>query len=216
MAHLRIIAFRHGQTDANKQGIIQGTKFNFGLNDEGRKQAEELAKQLITTCKGAAKIRMITSPLKRALETATIIYGTLSAANYDIDKPLLESGLSERSFGHWEGTEKKLFKQQVKDSTNTYNQIIEREKRYHFQISPQIETDAEVVQRIHQTLLTYSQQEHSQNTILLVSSHGNILRTLKEYIDNTFNLTAFENGIGIEITVDQLHQLSVPPQKAAR
>lgn len=216
MAHLRIIAFRHGQTDANKQGIIQGTKFNFGLNDEGRKQAEELARQLITECKGTAKIRIITSPLKRALETATSIYSILLAASYDIDEPLLESGLSERSFGHWEGTEKKLFKQQVEETTNTYNQITERDRRYHFQISPQIETDAEVVQRIHQTLLIYSTQEYSQDTILLVSSHGNILRTLKEYIDGTFDLAPLENGTWIEITIDQLQQLVMPPQKAAR
>jgi len=31
---------RHGQTDLNKQGIVQGRGMNTDLNDEGRKQAE--------------------------------------------------------------------------------------------------------------------------------------------------------------------------------
>ncbi len=30
---------RHGQTDLNKQGIVQGRGMNTDLNDEGRKQA---------------------------------------------------------------------------------------------------------------------------------------------------------------------------------
>ena len=32
---------RHGQTDLNKQGIVQGRGRNTDLNDEGRKQAQQ-------------------------------------------------------------------------------------------------------------------------------------------------------------------------------
>ena len=61
--------FRHGETDFNRCGIIQGRKLDVGLNDIGRRQAEKLAE---TTEIADAEV-IYSSPLKRALETTNII-----------------------------------------------------------------------------------------------------------------------------------------------
>ena len=42
--HLYIV--RHGETEYNALGICQGQKCNAGLNENGRKQAENLALKL--------------------------------------------------------------------------------------------------------------------------------------------------------------------------
>ena len=60
---------RHGETDNNKNRIIQGGNLNSPLNDTGRKQAADQAKKL----KKESFDVIVASPLKRAMETATII-----------------------------------------------------------------------------------------------------------------------------------------------
>ncbi len=65
---MRIILARHGETNWNKEGRIQGLS-DLELNDTGRTQAEELAKAL-----QKEKVAIIySSPLKRARDTAQAI-----------------------------------------------------------------------------------------------------------------------------------------------
>jgi len=59
---------RHGQTDWNAQGRIQGHT-NTPLNDTGRAQARAAAGLLADR----TIARIISSPLDRALKTATIV-----------------------------------------------------------------------------------------------------------------------------------------------
>lgn len=59
---------RHGETDYNKQGKLQG-QLDIPLNEKGREQAETARDNLKDTKIG----RIICSPLKRAFETAQII-----------------------------------------------------------------------------------------------------------------------------------------------
>ena len=59
---------RHGQTDWNKIGRMQGHK-DTELNDEGKNQAQILKEKL----KGIKFDKVFSSPLKRAKETAQII-----------------------------------------------------------------------------------------------------------------------------------------------
>jgi uncharacterized phosphatase len=73
---LKVIAIRHGQTDLNAEGRVQGCKSDLPLNEEGRRQAREIAEVL--SDKGIDFI--VTSPLKRAMETADIIAERLNFA----------------------------------------------------------------------------------------------------------------------------------------
>lgn len=90
---MKLFLIRHGQTDWNKQGIIQGST-DIELNETGMKQAEETRKSL----EGISFDCIFSSPLKRAQQTAEII-------RQDDDLPLLcDDRLGERNFGKYEGT----------------------------------------------------------------------------------------------------------------
>ena len=90
---------RHGQTDWNRAGKIQGTT-DIPLNETGRKQAEQLATVLKERSGYPAKTRIdavYASPLARAFQTAEIL-----AKEEKLPLRRL-TGLRERDFGCWEG-----------------------------------------------------------------------------------------------------------------
>lgn len=86
---------RHGLTDWNKIGRIQGQS-DIPLNDEGRKQAALLAERLLE--EDIAWDFVITSGLSRAEETGRILASRLSIPILTPDLRLIE-----RSFGQVEG-----------------------------------------------------------------------------------------------------------------
>ena len=89
---MKIYVVRHGQTDWNVEHRLQGNS-NIPLNTVGLEQAYTLAKKI-----NELNIDMIiSSPLYRALRTATIIN---EKANVSLST---DSALIERSFGTLEG-----------------------------------------------------------------------------------------------------------------
>ncbi|WP_438351251.1 histidine phosphatase family protein [Paenibacillus sp. FA6] len=92
---MRIGLIRHGITDWNALGKIQG-QTDIPLNDEGREQAATLGERL----RGESFTwdYVISSGLVRADETGSIIASILSIPMMEPDKRLLE-----RSFGQVEG-----------------------------------------------------------------------------------------------------------------
>jgi len=90
---------RHGETDFNKNGILQG-HLNIPLNSKGRSQAEEVGKQL---ARDTPINLIITSDLDRAYETATIIHDTISLSS---TIPIISTQLlRERNLGKLEGVD---------------------------------------------------------------------------------------------------------------
>lgn len=87
---------RHGLTDWNKIGRIQGQS-DIPLNEEGRSQARKLSERLLTDQEYKWDF-IITSGLSRAQETGEIIAKTLNIPLYDPD-----SRLVEKAFGQVEG-----------------------------------------------------------------------------------------------------------------
>lgn len=85
---------RHGQTDWNVKGKIQGS-VDTGLNNNGINQANELSKKLIEQDISITKI--YTSRQKRAHKTAQILSQSINVEYYLID------GLEEMNLGEWEG-----------------------------------------------------------------------------------------------------------------
>ena len=88
-----ICLIRHGETDWNVLGKLQGQE-DVELNTSGRKQANELARYFETESWNV----VISSPLKRAYETAQIIADNISAPAI-----LVVNELVERSYGDAEG-----------------------------------------------------------------------------------------------------------------
>ncbi|PYF99144.1 probable phosphoglycerate mutase [Georgenia satyanarayanai] len=87
-----ILLWRHGQTDFNAAGRLQGQS-DIALNATGISQAEAAAARIAEL--GPARI--ISSDLQRALRTAAAL-GELTGVPVEP-----EPRLRERSFGHWEG-----------------------------------------------------------------------------------------------------------------
>lgn len=83
---------RHGETDLNKQGIVQGRGINSDLNDTGREQAAAFYERY----KDVAFDKVYTSKLKRTHQT---VKGFVDAG---IPWEQLE-GLDELAWGIWEG-----------------------------------------------------------------------------------------------------------------
>lgn len=91
---MRIGLIRHGETEWNAKGLLQGAS-DIPLNAQGRRQAESAGRML----EGAGWHRIYSSPLERAMETA-IIVASLAGLPTPIEEPLV----TERGFGELEGT----------------------------------------------------------------------------------------------------------------
>ena len=102
---MKFYIIRHGQTDWNKKGKIQG-KTDIELNEEGIEQAREATKKL-ENCDIDV---IISSPLKRARKTAEIINET---KNVPI---IFKEELEERGFGEFEGKIRKEIHDEILDS----------------------------------------------------------------------------------------------------
>jgi probable phosphoglycerate mutase len=83
---------RHGETDANAEGRVQGS-LDPPLNDAGREQARALAREAATLGIEA----LYTSQLRRARETAEIIGAELGL------EPQVDERFAESFRGEWEG-----------------------------------------------------------------------------------------------------------------
>lgn len=87
---------RHGETDWNKRGVLQGW-LDVPLNALGRTQAQTLAGRLAD----AGFDAVWSSPLARARETADIVCTALG-----LPPPLCHEGLKEKHFGAVQGIPK--------------------------------------------------------------------------------------------------------------
>ena len=86
---------RHGETDLNRQKIIQGRCDTHGLNENGRAQAEGLA--ALISGRGLRGDHVLSSELKRARQTAELVARTLGQTVQIVPD------LAEMDFGPWEG-----------------------------------------------------------------------------------------------------------------
>lgn len=90
---MKIHLVRHGETDWNREGRIQGW-IDVGLNDQGRRQARETAR----TLPDDSRFQLVSSPLRRASETAEILAGEVSVGQF-----LLRPEFRELNQGYWNG-----------------------------------------------------------------------------------------------------------------
>lgn len=91
-ARTRLVMARHGQTDHNRDGRLQG-QIDIPLNDTGLRQAAALARAVAQ----APPDLIVASPLERALVTARVVGEACGI------EPTTDDALLERGFGQWEG-----------------------------------------------------------------------------------------------------------------
>ncbi|HLN04806.1 MAG TPA: histidine phosphatase family protein [Acidimicrobiales bacterium] len=99
-----LIFVRHGECEANAAGVLVG-RSNSSLTEFGRWQAAAIGRSLVRTRGADTKpVRLLTSPLERAVETAQVIASVLRAASDAAVEPEVDDRLIELDYGRLEGT----------------------------------------------------------------------------------------------------------------
>ncbi|MEL4318378.1 histidine phosphatase family protein [Leifsonia sp. YIM 134122] len=96
-APTRFLLVRHGETDWNRAGRVQGHT-DVPLNELGRSQALAAAELL----SGAEPSRIITSPLGRAAETAAIIAAAIDGPAVETEGDFIEMQYGEAEGAVWQ------------------------------------------------------------------------------------------------------------------
>lgn len=149
---------RHGETDWNKTGRLQGHA-DISLNAHGRVQVNDTVR--ILRDMGVRMDVVVSSPLKRAQESAVIAAALL---NYPRDGIVTENLLIERDFGEGEGLT-----------------IKEGEIRYPGCNFPGIELQTDLVARASRAFHKIVDAHKDAKRILLVA-HGAVLFALLEAV----------------------------------
>ncbi len=155
----RLFLVRHGETDWNREGRLQGAQ-DIPLNALGREQAAEAAARLRGLVHGYAGLDFVCSPMQRAQETMQILRRQLGlpAAAYRI-----EERLRELTFGEWEG----FTWRQVRASAR--EQALARERDKWGFVPPGGESYRMLAERIRPVLA-----ELRRETVIV--SHGGVAR----------------------------------------
>ena len=160
-----IYIFRHGETDWNNFGKLQG-QTDIELNEAGISQAKNVSKYI----KDVKFNILFTSPLKRAKRTARIV-----ADDLNIENIIVENDLIECDFGDGNGVLKqdinKLFGNNFNESWSS------SEAKYDDLKFPNGESKMEVRNRIVGCVnKIISNNENLDN--FLLSSHGFVIKQL--------------------------------------
>jgi broad specificity phosphatase PhoE len=94
-----IFFVRHGETDWNREGRLQGQQ-DIPLNGVGRRQAEEAGARLRRLAENCGELDYVASPFERTRET---MEGMRAAIGLDAASYRQDERLKELSFGAWEG-----------------------------------------------------------------------------------------------------------------
>lgn len=148
MTHIYLV--RHGETDWNQRHRIQGST-DIPLNDTGRGQARRAGRLLARRSWDA----IYSSPLSRAMETATIISATVG-----LGQPQPIDALVERSYGDAEG----MTDREIRASFPGTMPVPGREPR------------GDVAARVMPALLSLADQHAGEH--LIVATHGAVIRTV--------------------------------------
>lgn len=155
----KIYLIRHAESIANAQGIYQGQSYDTELSMRGTKQAQALAQRFERT----SLSRVIASPLKRTMQTATIV-----ALNKHLVVQV-EPQIIETNHGEWEGKHRDAIKK-------SWPWIYRKWTRFPSATKfPQGEHFLETQKRVLRWWQLFCQ---TVDTDTLVVSHDNIIRII--------------------------------------
>lgn len=159
---MKLYLIRHGQTDWNVAGKIQGST-DIPLNDMGRRQAACLARGM----EGRPVEKVYTSTLSRAYETGLAIGKSQNV-------PVVQlKGLEEVGYGVWEGmTMEEIQEKYPKELEQWYNSPVDV-------APPEGESQVQVYERCGRALETILAQSRGDVAIV---SHGATVVFLLEYL----------------------------------
>ena len=160
----KICLIRHGQTDWNNQKLIQG-RIDNPLNDTGKAQLKIVGKYLKETDNIWDII--ITSPLTRAIESATIVKNELDFQ----DELIINPNVIEREFGKAEGET---------ICEDIYNKITNDDVEG-------LEKSYELQARAYNAILDIANKYQGKN--ILIVTHSHFIKGLFTKISTDFTFT---------------------------
>lgn len=160
MKYTRLFLVRHGETDYNKKGMMQGRGIDAPLNETGHRQAHLIAKSLES--EGPEVI--VSSGMIRAIETARPLSTKLS-------KPIHSfSELDEMNFGDLEGQKSRKIQKELKYLHDTWaNGGVDVP-------IPGGESPVEVYERADGRIRSLLNEEGNQTHVFFL--HGRLIRIL--------------------------------------
>lgn len=158
---MKIYVARHGQTEWNVQNKVCGIT-DVGLTEEGIRQAEELA-ALVQKC--SIDI-ILSSPLKRAIETGKIV------AERNHIAMQIEPLLVEQNYGIYEGVDRKD------------TRFLNNKRNFAFKY-PNGESMMQMAYRIYGLVDTIKETYPGKNVLLV--THGGVCRIIKTYFEDMTN-----------------------------
>ncbi|MFP4478293.1 MAG: histidine phosphatase family protein [Candidatus Izemoplasmatales bacterium] len=191
---MKVYLIRHGQTDANKNAIIQGRADN-PLNETGRYQARKTGEYL-------KKLKIdfdycVSSPLNRAIETTEIIKDTLGLEM----KTYIEPGLIERDFGDYDG----------KNIEEGYFKAV------HEGLIPGMERDDQIEKRVKSFFDQFFNTKKHQKVLMVAHSHvikAILIQNIDEFDYDTFltncsvNILEYKEDIKVlDYNIDPLKEI---------
>ena len=158
---MRVVILRHGTTELNKQGMIQGSNVDPDLSKEGRAYAEKAAKNFDPSQFDA----VYASPLKRAQQTARIFVG-------DKTPRITDKRIEELNYGSWDGKSSLEYRKKHPDAFNSKGLINDNIYKY----ASDVEKREDFRKRIA-SFFDDLYKEHADDTVLVVC-HGVVSRMI--------------------------------------
>ncbi|MEX0995334.1 MAG: histidine phosphatase family protein [Balneolaceae bacterium] len=160
MDHTRLFVIRHGETDYNFRGRLQGRNIDAPLNQTGQQQAEAIGEYL----KLYQIDKVVSSSLLRSRQTAELIQ-----QHFKLDLTV-EPDLDEMDFGDFEGREYQSIKEQIGDVQQRW-----QSGDFDYPI-PGGESPSQVFDRANRAARNQLDNHPGQNIVFIV--HGRLIRIL--------------------------------------
>ena len=177
-----IILMRHGQTKLNKLGLIQG-RTDYQLNSTGKKEVRLSAQKLISVF---PKINyFLSSPLKRAIQTAEIVKQVYK----NNDEIIIKDDLIERSFGDLEMAPTSELPYFIEDDSipGYENNIMLKERMFKF--------------------LAEISRDYPKDAIIYMAAHSHSIKGILVNLFKEYRYTdKIKNGSYIIINYDKINQ----------
>ena len=157
MAETRLTLIRHGETEWNREGRIQGYHADSVLTAEGRAQAGRVAERLA----GERVDALFSSDAGRARQTAAPI---AAAVGLDV---LYDAGLRERNYGVFEG---RTYEEIERESPEAYRKFRSRDPHY---APPEGESGAQFRDRVVAALERVAARSEARHAAVV--THGGVL-----------------------------------------
>ncbi len=207
MAIEDIVGFRHGRTPGNADNILQGCSIDHDLDAVGRNEVAGLARLIATICGQYDGVHLVTSDLKRAVST-------MDTVRAQIPGNLVRSyqahpALRERNYGSFEGKQKEKVREAP--GHQTYWQLATVAERQRVKLADDVETDIQIVLRVRNLVnqIIVDRKDTIGKELLVISTHGNTLRTVLSAIFNDPNYPPFKNAEHILFSVADWNQMIV-------